>query len=420
MVGRRPLRLARASALLLTTLMSVAGCKETAIIKIAADAAPIATSDVKIIEPGSCPPGQSLGCVNVYGRKVCNDEGTAYVELPCGSGELCLGDDQCIPAICIPNDRICVGIHRVGECVADGSRYESIESCGPGLTCEDGNCISTCTSGQKATTNVGCNYALVDLGNFESGPQNEATDKPVLVVVSNVSGSADAKISILSRKTGLPIEYPAADLIVPKQDLRTLLLPTKQALLTTAHSLDSWLLTSDQPITVSLINPENGLDVRSNDATLLFPTDALGSKYIVMGWESIWSSAQGFDAEGFPIYGFPSYVTIVATASGETTVQVTPASDVRAGKELDGSAMSRLPAGKVRTHVMREGEVLNYALEPRVGTGDFTGTTVESDRPIAVFFAHNCGFVPDINTPFCDHMGHQLAPIDTWGKTYIA
>ena len=371
--------------------------------------------------PGSCPANASLGCVTFYSSKVCNAKGTAFVEVPCGTGELCLGQDGCTPATCIPGTRECTGLYRVGECVADGTKYETVEQCGPGLTCDNelNECVSTCSGGQKPTTNVGCVYALVDLGNFESEAVNAATDKPVLVVVSNVSQSADAHLSFLSRETGEALPFTAAELIVPKFDLRTYTLPTGQAQLKTSLNKGSWLLTSDQPISVTLINPQNGLDVRSNDASLLFPTGALGKTYFIMGWKSFWTDAQGYEPDGFPKYGFTSYITVVATSSGKTTVQITPATDVRAGVGLDGAVIDRVPSGQTRTHVLNEGEVLNYAVEPRLGEGDLTGSYVESDKSIAVFSAHNCAFIPDIQTPFCDHLGHQLTPTDTWGNEYI-
>ncbi len=411
-------------ALGLATLLGVVtSCQESAekvVVPPADTAAPPGTDDAAAPVPGSCPPGVSLGCVTPYSRKVCNDQGTAFVEIGCNANELCLGADECVAALCVPGDRVCTGLRVIGECRPDGSGYAIAEECGPGLSCEDGECVSACNSLQKSTSNVGCIYSLVDLGNFESEAVNAKTDKPVLVVVSNVSGSDDATVQILSRLTGEPLGFSPAERIVPKNDLKTFLLPLGQAQLTTEINRDSWLLTSDQPITVTLINPENGLDVRSNDATLLFPNDALGTEYIVMGWRSFWTLAQGKDSEGFPKYGFTSYVTVVATSSGKTEVTITPAANVRAGADKVGAPLGRVPSGQTRVHVLDEGDVLNYAMEPLEGEGDLTGTLVTADKPVGVFWAHNCGFVPSIDVPFCDHMGHQIAPLNTWGRVYVA
>lgn len=408
--------------LCLVLMVTVVGCQESASKTVVSldTGATGEGDDAAAPEPGSCPPGASLGCVTPYSRKVCNDKGTAFVEIACQANELCLGADECVPALCVPGERLCTGLRAIGECRIDGSGYDVVETCGPGLSCEKGLCVSACNSLQKTETNVGCVYSLVDLGNFESEAVNAKTDKPVLVVVSNVSGSDDATVQILSRETGELLPIPAADRVVPKNNLKTFFLPLGQAQLTTAVNRDSWLLTSDQPITVTLLNPENGLDVRSNDATLLFPNDSLGTEYLVMGWESFWTLAQGLDSDGFPKYGFTSYVTVVATASGKTEVTVTPSTDVRAGVDKAGGTLSRVPSGQQRVHILDEGDVLNYAVEPRVGEGDLTGTLVTTDKPAAVFWAHNCGFVPSIDVPFCDHMEHQLSPINTWGRVYVA
>ncbi|MFT5430489.1 MAG: hypothetical protein ACI9OJ_001164 [Myxococcota bacterium] len=372
---------------------------------------------------GSCPPGASLGCVTPYSRKVCNSAGTELVEDKCPNGQVCFtvdGTATCLEAKCVPNTKVCQSPNTVGTCRTDGAQYETTETCGTGLFCSDGSCVSTCQSGVKAKSNVGCSYALVDLGNFESEPSATTEDNPVIVVVSNTSGMAPANITITSSQTEDELELTPEEAAVPPGGLKTYLLPIGFAQLETAINRGSWLLRSDQPITVHLINPENGLHVRSNDATLLFPTDAVGNDYIVMGWKSFWTEAQGLDENNFPKYGFESYVTVIATSAGSTKVTLTPTADIRAGKNKDGTLLERVPAGNTVEYTLESGDVLNYATEPQIGTVDLTGTQVKGDKAIAVFMAHNCAFVPSIDVPFCDHLEHQLAPIDTWGLTYVA
>jgi hypothetical protein len=176
-------------------------------------------------------------------------------------------------------------------------------------------------------------------------------------------------------------------------------------------------------VTAHLFNPENGPEVRSNDATLLFPTDALGTDYVVMGWKSFYNEARGFDeATGYPKYGFASYITVVATASGVTHVAIRPTEDIRPGYDngVNKGPILRVNAGVQAVHKLAQWDVLNYAIEPKLGQMDLTGTTVESDKPVAVFSAHNCAFVPSIDVKYCDHLEHQLTPVNTWGKTYVA
>ncbi len=368
-----------------------------------------------------CTPGTSLGCVTDYSRKVCKSDGSGFEEKPCPVGNICKGHDECTPAVCVPGEAKCLAPDKIGVCQDDGSAYEHTETCKLGLACLDGECQSSCTTAIKAKTNVGCNYALVDLGNFESFPQGSESDRPVVVVVSNTLADNPAHIVITSNKDGEPLPFTEEELTVDAQDLKTYTLPTGSAQLTTSLNRWSWDLVSDEPITVHLINPANGPDVRSNDATLLFPTDALGNEYLVMGWKSFWTEAQGFDDQGYPKYGFPSYVTVVATAQGTTKVLVTPSADVRGGQVAGGAFVEPVSKGQTATYNLNQGDVLNYTIEPKVGDNlDLTGTLVSSDRPIAVFAAHNCAFVPSIKVKFCDHLEHQLAPVKTWVNEYVA
>lgn len=412
------------------TLLALAvfsfGCDEVKTISllgdIASSPAPDSVSDITIV-PGGCPPSALLGCVTSYSYKYCNDSGTAFVEQSCPSGELCFGAGECRAASCVPGTKTCSGLATQAVCSADGSGFEELGTCGIGLVCEveTGECVSSCVLDTgKAKSNVGCTYALVDLGNFESeAAQTVNDDKPVVVVVSNTS-EVQANIEITSSATGLPLDIGAAQKRVPGRDLKTFSLPAGRSQLETSINRDSWVLTSDQPITVHLINPENGIDVKSNDATLLFPTDALGNDYRIMGWKSFWTLAQGRDEQGYPNYGFESYLTLVATSSSATTVTITPTASIRAGTDLDGAPIEVIEAGTTRIFSMNNGDVLNLTTLPQVGEADLTGTRIQATQSIAAFFAHNCAFVPAVDVPFCDHLEHQLAPVNTWGKEYVA
>lgn len=415
---------------MLVVLLTLAtGCNEPEVIRIGFDDLTGGGADDVDVQPGppdtnpryNCQPNALVGCVSAYSRKVCDEDGLTFEDKACPAGHICVLDGQCKPAKCVPGEETCVSPDKVGVCADDGSGYSVTEVCDTGLSCVEGVCRSSCISAVKAQTNVGCNYALVDLGNFESEPQGAESDHPVVVVVSNTSGIEDAHIEIISNNpNAAPLEFTEEELTVPPQQLKTLTLPVGSAQLETSINRGSWTLTSDQPVTVHLINPENGPDVRSNDATLLFPTDSLGKNYIFMGWKSFWTEAQGFDEQGFPKYGFPSYLTVIATASGKTEVTITPSANIKAGQAPGGPIVDAVKAGTTVSYSLNHGDVLNYALEPQVAQVDLTGTQVTSDKPIAVLMAHNCAFVPSIDVKFCDHLEHQLAPVDTWGKGYVA
>ena len=412
------------AALLLVAVL--VGCPSESITKDTGKDTPDVSDekDLKPLPPGACPPGAVLGCTSIDEKKVCNKKGDAFVVEKCGNGELCFGQGVCKSAICQPGEKKCLGPTFVGQCQEDGSDYALLEECSLGLVCDpaEGKCISSCSTGTKALSNVGCAYALVDLGNYESDPANKVDDRPVLVVVSNTSGDSEAHLAIKSYETGIDLAFSAEELTIASQGLKTFLLPTGKSQLTTSVNNWSWQLTSDQPVTVHLFNPENGPDVRSNDASLLFPTDALGTDYVVMGWKSFYNAARGFDERGYPKYGFPSYITVVAVAPGTTHVAIRPTENIRPGFDngVNKGPIPRIEAGAQAVHKIQQWDVLNYTIEPQLAQMDLTGTTVQSDKPVAVFSAHNCAFVPSIEVKYCDHLEHQLAPVNTWGKTYVA
>ncbi len=421
-----PLRYAMALVVVLNICLVGVGCNEVKTIMLGGDTSEVIgmpqQADITIV-PGGCPPSALLGCVTPYSFKYCNEAGNAFIEESCPTGQLCFGAGECRAATCVPGTKACSGLATQSVCSADGSGFEVLGDCGIGLVCqvETGECVSSCILDTgKAKSNVGCTYSLVDLGNFESeAAQSINDDKPVIVVVSNTS-EVEANIEITSSDTGLPLDIGAAQKRVPGRDLKTFALPNGRSQLVTSINRDSWVLTSDQPITVHLINPENGLDVKSNDATLLFPTDALGNDYRIMGWKSFWTLAQGRDESGYPNYGFESYLTVVATSSSSTTVTVTPTASIQAGTNADGSPIDVISAGEQRIFSLQNGDVLNLTTLPTVGLADLTGTRIQASQPVAAFFAHNCAFIPAVDVPFCDHLEHQLAPVNTWGKEYVA
>ena len=373
----------------------------------------------------ACPKEAVLGCTSPFGRKICNKEGTGFEEVPCTNGQICLGNGECKAAKCVPGTTICETPSKVGRCRSDGQDYEPLETCGMGLACEPktGACASSCGGSLKAKSNVGCSYGVVDLGNYESVKENNPVDRPLLVVVSNTSGTSDAHITFTAMNDGSTLPFTAPELTVPPLSLKTYTMPTGFAQLYTGINKWSWFVKSDQPITLHMFNPQNGPDVRSNDASLLFPTDALGTDYVIMSWKTFYTDALQFEPNGYPKYGFPNYATILATASGTSHVTVTPTADVRPSPSniagLDKA--EALKKGQSYTYNLEQGQVLNFAVEPKLSDNiDLTGTIIHSDRPVAVYSAHNCAFVPSIDVKYCDHLEGQLAPVDTWGTKYVA
>jgi hypothetical protein len=161
------------------------------------------------------------------------------------------------------------------------------------------------------------------------------------------------------------------------------------------------------------------VQVFSNDASLLIPTNSLGSEYTVMSWPQTLASgppqivlnpSNPADLRGF--------LTVVGV-SESTRVRVVPRADVHPGGPLE----ARSPAGTPIEVTLGPFDVLN--LETDGFLADFTGSLVSADRPVAVFSGSECSDVPawrDLNDRrcCCDHLEAQQFPRETLGRHYFA
>ena len=126
------------------------------------------------------------------------------------------------------------------------------------------------------------------------------------------------------------------------------------------------------------------------DATIVLPTTALGVDYIVQMYEADMSSKE---------------MAVVATENN-TQVTIIPHARTTSGH------IKNVPF----TITLQRGEV--YQLMSNDSGNDFTGTRVESDKPVAVFAGHQCITVPTDN-PWCDHILEQQLPTQMWGKQFV-
>jgi hypothetical protein len=80
----------------------------------------------------------------------------------------------------------------------------------------------------------------------------------------------------------------------------------------------------------------------------------------------------------------------------------------------DGTNVTFTPKGGAPINVtLNAGETYHYAGGPT----DLTGSTVTSNKPVAVFGGHECAQVP-AGTTFCDTLLEQMVPTNKLSKTY--
>lgn len=401
------------------------------------------------------------------GVLVCRLDGGGFVPGACADNQACvtrtcddpaLCPDVCKDIICEPGERLC-GIDNVFvyECDETGTDVRSCGSCAaPPINgvCFEGQCVSLC--GQEQKSYLGCEYFGVDLDNANVPCDQDANGNLIFcdaaagqyaVVVSNPDTRFSAFVSITNGpasgsppgQTCAPTEPDPAIIaaaVIPPKGIQIFELPRRDVNGTTQARL-AYRIASNIPITAYQFNPLENVDVFSNDASVLFPTNAMGTDYYVMTREQTFNELKTF-------------LTVVGVNDRPTKVTVTVT-----GKTLAGPNIPALDPGEELTVTLEKYELLNLETN-RIGD-DLTGSRVRADRPVVVFGGSEAANAPndsrcdldtgkcaydqttpcacsDADGPACnphvrcqsfvtccaDHLEMQMIPVSAWGDEYVA
>ncbi len=147
-------------------------------------------------------------------------------------------------------------------------------------------------------------------------------------------------------------------------------------------------LSADAPISVVARSGR----AYSTDATVLTPTEHLGRRYRISSW-------------GIGL-GFGSTFSIAAVED-DTIVTITPSTTAHGH-----------PAGTPYQVTLDANQ--SYWTDGAGTNGDFTGTTIIANRPIAVMAGHTCAEIPDDSVDNCENIFEQQTPIERWGTRFFA
>lgn len=133
----------------------------------------------------------------------------------------------------------------------------------------------------------------------------------------------------------------------------------------------------------------------SFDASFVLPTESLRDEYMIQTYKTKTADR-------------PSEILIVAIEDS-TVVDIFPT----AGTVNISNGTNSF------SRVLNAGQTLQLQ---SVANGDYSGTRVKSHdcKPIAVFNAHLCAYVPDNTGSSCDHLFEQCLPIVYWGTEFVA
>ncbi len=366
------------------------------------------------------------------------------------AGQLC-APELLACATCRPNGLTCDGFDVV-RCNVDGSAFQVERTCtGDGVACRDGACRQLCSAASEERSNVGCEYWAVDLDNANVDDAHNAAAQQFAVVVSNPQPDLGAHVTVerddtLPGETGAPFEIAAATLA--PLSLRVFKLGPREVDGSppgefdtgthTARTRAAYRIRSDVPLIAYQFNPLANVDVFSNDASLLKPTEALRIQpgtlrrsYVVLGWPQTIASTDNPDTNFNPRdpVDLRSFVTIVGTRDGTTVEFATttrvlgdgPRAASRSLWAADG--LPPLEPGDTITTQIDAFDVLN--LESDDFGGDFTGSIVTADQPVAVFSGSEASDAPlfdRLANRYCcaDHLEEQLDPVRTAGRSFVA
>ena len=188
---------------------------------------------------------------------------------------------------------------------------------------------------------------------------------------------------VFNASLGISIPFSVAPGAVTTVTIPESVYLTDSSGVTTSKGLS---ITSQAPITVHSFAGRNF----AFDGYLALPTTALGVNYRVMEW-----------GEGL---GEGTQLVVVGTQNN-TSVTVTPT-----------AASAGHPLGVPFTIPLQQGQAFKMSAAP----GDFTGTTVVANKPVAVYGGHSCGLVPNDTVDFCEHLVEQQVPVERWGTDFFA
>ncbi len=346
-------------------------------------------------------------------------------------------ENECFPTLgcvdCIPGETYCVG-DEVWQCDLDGFGEEMVVDCAAeyDTTCDNGQCVfeDPCEEAAATKSNIGCEYWAADLDNAENYAGDDAAAAQFAVAVANIgdNGTAHVEVHINNAPQGDPLDLELVDEAdLAEGDLGIALLPRRDVDgENVTDNVDdgpqTWLssrafrITSSVPVVAYQFNT---LDQQySNDASLLLPTSGLGQDHVVLGYPP---------HSPVTTVGSPKtrgYITILGVEEDtEVTVDVTAA--VQAGVGVD-----EIPEGGSDTFTIGPFDVLN--LETKLYTiaefmagpsVDFSGSRINADKPVAVFFGTDMSMVgqEDVFEDSCcaEHIEQQVLPSISMAQQFV-
>ena len=231
------------------------------------------------------------------------------------------------------------------------------------------------------------NIALRLGGNFTSsgtlrtiavGHPNNSSAAIGYLFIFGSQGTAGSVVS----NDGMETEF-----LIDSSGVAEVVVPSSQFLNTSGKPLEKAMLVyANNPVSAYFLNRQQF----TTDMTYLLDVAALGKNYKILNWQYSLQSIQ---------------MSFTAMEDG-TTVRVTPSTVLQPAVGTAGSPFEvQINKGQSYIYTSSSGR-------------DMTGTSITSDKPIAVFAGAQCTNIPS-SAGYCDHIFTQLPPVEYWAKEYV-
>ncbi len=402
---------------------------------------------------GNCP-----GICSALGYQECND-GQYSDPVACAADQVCDPTYGC--TVCPPEGTYCSADGtEVLQCNADGTGGTVVETCPADSVCSGGHCKTPCEAAADNPSNLGCDFWAADLDNEAYnmyGATNDAAAQQFAIVAAN---NNDYPVTVTVTKNDGRVgemlqEKAVASAVVAPRSTSRIDLPQREvdgamgqngpyvrnSGSGTFVSPHGYHVVSSGPVVVYQFNPI--IQQFSNDASTLIPTTAIGSDYVIIGF----NTANPCGIAGLPATeSIPDHSSLtILAAYDDTNIQVIPTHPIAASAGDSGIPIAQTPKGGVLNFKLSRYTVANLESDqPKMANafscamsgqdGDFTGTQIHADKPIIVFTsgergigfggAQNVqnppGWDPDNGDDICctDHLEEQLLPVTALGKEF--
>lgn len=228
---------------------------------------------------------------------------------------------------------------------------------------------------------------------FNQNYLNTPEDRESLQLKAIVVPLHDTKITLTEFRTGTVKEY-----IVKKDSLLVIELDKENQITKYEEPVkNSFRLKSEKPVVVWATSEIPN----SADSYTVLPIEMLGKDYNIISY---------YNRVAFLLFG---QMTVLATED-DTEVTIIPSTFTGGGKPMFRPLEIKLNQGETYSifSVTPTQEMEGLPQQ------ELSGTVIKSNKNIAVFAGHQCGFVPR-ETQACDYLIEQIPPIKFWGNEYF-